>query len=376
MGTPAFIALLAVSTVGASIPQADVEKQNEAFKTWWDTDFTWKFDDLPTEGSVPKFRIPYSGYIYPDTSGGTTNVLHKYDRAFGARAVSHERWDTTAFKEPVERRGFLGRRRFTRMRTPDWYGHCNGWTAAAIRHAEPQHSVTMNGITFTPADIKGLLAEIYIYNDHTVLTGEDTNINAGVFHALITNWLGRGSHALAMEADPTDEKWNYPIYAYAVSFGRHSGRQVEVKMNIAFAKDSDGEYQESPRIKEIKYFHYMLNLDFAGNIVGGHFYRDSSVIDMLWIPVQPKPAGQEGNERGNPYVDVSKVLALWRASVPYHLREKWLNIDPAIGESDISIEEQQKIVMAEKKAEAEAAAAAEAEAEAETARRSISDELE
>ena len=122
MGTSAFIALLAVSTFGASISKADLDQQDQSFKAWWDTDFEWKFDALPTEGSVPKFRIPYSGYIYPDTHGGTTKVLRKYDRAFRTRAASHERWDTTAFKEPVERRRpslFPRVRPSRRMETPD-----------------------------------------------------------------------------------------------------------------------------------------------------------------------------------------------------------------------------------------------------------------
>jgi hypothetical protein len=199
-----------------------------------------------------------------------------------------------------------------------------------------------------------LLAEIYIYNDHIVLAGEDSSLNAGTFHALITNWLGRGCYALAMESDPSKEKWNYPVYAYACSTGRHSPRRVEVKTNIAFAKDSQGEYQESPRIKEVKYFHYMLDLDPAGNIVGGNFLNDSSIIDMLWIPVRPKAAGQEGNERGNPYVDVDQVLALWRASVSEESRQKWLNIDPAAGDPGITLEKQVTLVEAEKASSADA----------------------
>jgi hypothetical protein len=57
------------------------------------------------------------------------------------------------------------------MAVPDWSGHCNGWTSAAIRHAEPQQSVVRNGVVFTPSDIKGLLAELYIYNDVEDLSG-------------------------------------------------------------------------------------------------------------------------------------------------------------------------------------------------------------
>jgi hypothetical protein len=66
----------------------------------------------------------------------------------------------------IGRLGALGRNR-----VPSWYGHCNGWTAAAMRHAEPQHSVTRNGVVFTPTDIKGLLADLYMYTDTEFLGG-------------------------------------------------------------------------------------------------------------------------------------------------------------------------------------------------------------
>ena len=86
-------------------------------------------------------------------------------------------------------------------RIPDWHGHCNGWTAAAIRHAEPQYDVERNGVTFTPSDIKGLLAELYIYNRHAVLDGENSEINAGVFHAVVANWIGRQELAIGIDGE-------------------------------------------------------------------------------------------------------------------------------------------------------------------------------
>jgi hypothetical protein len=144
-----------------------------------------------------------------------------------------------------------------------------------------------------------------------------------------------------MEADPSEEKWNYPVYAFATSFARHSARAVEVKMNIAYAKDSNGEWDESPRIKRVKYFHYILNLDATGKIVGGSFLRDSNVIDMLWIPLRPKQGGRPGNEAGNPYVNVDQVLAIWRASAPEDTRKKWLTVDPAELDRVVRIEEEE-----------------------------------
>jgi len=323
---------VALNTPGASIPEKAVEQQDEFYQKYWGTGFEWRFDALPTEGTVAKYRVPYSGYIYPDTAGGTASMLQKYDRAFhGGRylATAHERWDVSAYDKPTPRRGgLLGLRMTTVMETPHWHGHCNGWAAAAIRHAEPQNSVTRNGVVFTPADIKGLLAEIYIYNDIIQLVGGDFPMNAGVLHAVLANWLGRGSHPIGMEADPGDEKWNYPVYGFATTSARRSSREVEVKLNIAYAKDSNGEFQQSPRNQRTKYFHYLLNLDDKGRIVGGSFYRDSSMIDLLWMPLRPKQGRQPGNERGNPYLNVDEVLAIWRDSVPEETRSIWPIIDP------------------------------------------------
>lgn len=332
MGTSAIVFLIFVTSgFGAVTPKPVVEKQNRVFDQYWGTDFEWRFAELPTSGTVPNFRVPYSGYIYPDRAGGTEDALRKYDLAFhGGRslAVAFEQWDTTAYKKPTPRKGPLGLTWGTKMETPNWHGHCNGWTAAAIRHAEPKTAVRRNGVVFTPADVKALLAEIYMYNDVEMLAGIDSKIDAGLFHAIITNWLGRGGHPLGLEADPSEEKWNYPTYAFSSSSAMRSERRVEVKLNLAYIKDSNNEYHESPRIRRVKSFHYDVHLNSAGEIVGGSFYNDSAIIDMLWLPLLPKQGRQTGNELGNPHVDVSQVLAIWRESAAAEEREKWLIVDP------------------------------------------------
>lgn len=333
LSTVVMAAWIGVTSLGVSIPKTDVQKQNETFQRFWGTDFVWKFDDLPAKGGVSGERQPYSGGIYLDKYGGTVSALRKYDRAFhGGRslATAFEQWDTSAFQEPVSQPGGLfGRRQVTRMGTPNWHGHCNGWAAAAIRHAEPKQSVTRNGVVFSPADIKALLAELYIYNDVEDLSGSSANIPAALFHAVVANWLGRGAHPLGMEADPGREKWNYPAFAFSSSSKKRSERQVEVKLNLAYAKETQGEYQESPRLQRTKSFHYRLDLNANGEIVGGEFYSDSARIDMLWVPLLPKASKQPGNERGNPYVKVDTILAIWRDSVPAETRKQWLVADPA-----------------------------------------------
>jgi len=322
-----------------SIPQVDVDTQDRVFQELWGEDFTWKYDDLPTQGGVPEFRMPYAGYIYPDSIGGTHRSLQKYDQAFhGGRglATAFERSDIAAHKQVITRqvrqRGLFGSWTTSARSygTPYWHGHCNGWAAAAIRHGEPKHSVTKNGVTFTPSDIKGLLAELYTYSEIVDLGGENYgNVHPGTLHAVLANWLGRHSHPIAMEATPGREKWNYPIYAYSTSAAKRSGgRQVEVRLNIKYASNINREQDKAPQNARTKYFHYLLDLDADGRIVGGYYFRDSSQIDLLWVARFPLPGGQEGNKQGNPHLEVAEVLELWRASVDPELVDKWVNVEP------------------------------------------------
>ncbi len=319
-----------------NILDQEVQEQNEAFQRWWNEPLEWRFDELPTQSSVPEYRVPYSGFIYPDGNGGVTTQLAKYDKAFnggGRSAASYERRDIVAHRQsiPVTRRGGLfGRRSYTTVSvgTPYWHGHCNGWAAAAIRHAPPEHNVTRNGVVFSPADIKGLLSELYVYNGSEYLGGRGGPINPALFHVVMTNWIGRMQHPVAMESDPGDEVWNYPLYSFATSFAKRAGgRQVEVKMNARYAHSVNRESNEPVRTARDKYFHYVLNLDADGKIVGGRYYGGSSQLDMLWAPLAPRQGGTEGNKQGNPYLDAETVLALWRESANAEVVEKWVNID-------------------------------------------------
>ena len=359
---------VSIGQTSNSINQEEIDYQNEVFLRWWESDLVWRFDDLPTGGQVPDYRVPYSGHDYPDRAGGTIDVLRKYDRAFnrgetvrietpneqrtsfgrrrfialrpvvrtGGLASAFEYRDTTAFTEPtIERRGLFGLRRVTVQQTPHWHGHCNGWTAAAIRHAEPQTSVTRNGVVFTPSDIKGLLAEIYMYRDNEFLGGEDAVMNPGLLHVVLTNWLGRGDHPVGIETAVGKEKWNYPLYAFKTSSRKVSDREVEVRMNANYSQSIRREVDRSQHLAKTIHFHYSLDLSTEGEITGGSYYNDSARIDMLWTPLHPVQGGTEGNTRGNPHLDVKEVLAMWRESVPEELRKKWWNIDPT--EEDVIV---------------------------------------
>jgi hypothetical protein len=204
-----------------------------------------------------------------------------------------------------------------------------------------------------------------MYSETEFLGGMGYAVNPGTFHVIISNWLGRGSHPVGMDTTLGEVVFNYPIYAYATSHAKRSDNRVEVKMNVAYAKSSNSEYNQSPRLKAIKYFHYILDMNEEGEITGGEYYRDSARVDMLWTPQKPVQGGEEGNKLGNPHVDVKEVLAIWRESVPEDVRSKWFNIDPTDEDRILEPEEEEQVADAgdnEKAEDKEAEAKEEAEA--------------
>lgn len=334
-----FLLVMATSQarVAGEIQKPEIEQQKEVFKTWWGRDLTTKLTELPTDGKVPDYRVPYSGHDYPDKAGGTIQALVKYDQAYNrgrSSAVEFERKDVTVHRGGRASAPESGGRRplfsgLFRPRVPGWYGHCNGWTAAAIRHAEPEHSVVRNGVTFTPSDIKGLLAEMYMYSPTEFLGGIDDAVNPGTFHLTLTNWLGLGAHPVGMESALGEVVINFPIFSYKSTVKPLSDRQHEVQMTITYTVHVMGrEVDKGPKNHKTMYFHYSLNTDADGNVIGGRYYGDSGRVDMLWTPLQPVQGGEEANKRGNPHMDIQEVLAIWRESVSEETRKKWLNIDP------------------------------------------------
>lgn len=302
--------------------------------------------------------------------------MSKYDQAFHGgqqMATAWEREDVSFHRNArggrtaySGRRGLFGRMRGGGPSVPGWYGHCNGWTAATIRHAEPQKSVVRNGVTFTPADIKGLLAEIYMYSDSEFLGGLDPAINPGTLHIVLANWLGRGSHPLGMEAAMGEVVINFPLYKYKSKIAKISDRQYEAQTTITYSVNTPQEYDKGPDFRRDMFLHYSLDLDANGNITGGQYYRDSYQLDMLWTPLKPAQGGEEGNKRGNPHLKVKEVLAIWRESVSEEIRNKWLNVNPT-DEDRVVLESDMVASAEEKPASDEAGNAAEKPAEAKPA---------
>lgn len=133
-------------------------------------------------------------------------------------------------------------------------GKCTGWSLSNMDFAEPTVTKTIDGITFTSADIKGILAAIYngaqffvpddmvLGNPFRTYAPDNTpEIHADPLpHDLINAFekhIKVGKKIIVADMDPSEGVWNHPVYAYSVKLDAPKAGKVQGTMTIKYAKD-------------------------------------------------------------------------------------------------------------------------------------------
>ncbi|OFZ20552.1 MAG: hypothetical protein A2X94_11025 [Bdellovibrionales bacterium GWB1_55_8] len=165
---------------------------------------------------------PWAGFWWPYASNGIASGTYggsspagKYDAARGGQ-TNAQMWEVKNHGSKVPK-------------LQGWWGHCNGWTAAAGLFAEPRESARVNGITFEVADIKALLTEAAMevnadFFGERVDWGHDYSLPkfgdtvADQFFLVLTNYMGRLKKAVLMDRYTGDQVWNHPIVAYRFEY--------------------------------------------------------------------------------------------------------------------------------------------------------------
>ncbi len=262
----------------------------------------------------------------------------------------------------------------------EWWGHCNGWTAAAILAPEPRRKVTIDGIEFTVSDQKALLSETYLEvsadflgsrHDEPTIRGEPTynDPSPGQFHLATINLLGRQKQAFAIDRHTGDEVWNQPAIAYRLEkvrpeddLGEHPQApgiyRVVTRLTLWWVDDDVAPGFKTPKFRfdpdsavfPSRTLTYELwldgpleftsggNLKSSGNIVvnedpdtgeilsgkwlNTHLDRNERHPDFLWIPFEAAPA----TTYKNPHIDDEVVERIVRGISPQEedLDENWM----------------------------------------------------
>ncbi len=124
---------------------------------------------------------------------------------------------------------------------PTWWGICHAWAPAAVLLPEAKYPVTRNGVTFKVNDIKALVSLVHNQTDTRFVslrcnedleagevafdnygrpTADDAECrdsNAGTYHVLLTNYLGRMRQSFVEDRTIDDEVWNQPLRGYSIT---------------------------------------------------------------------------------------------------------------------------------------------------------------
>jgi hypothetical protein len=261
-----------------------------------------------------------------------------------------------------------------------WWGLCHAWTPASLLEDEPLYPVTIHGVTFEISDLKALMITAYDYSRAMVIGGrcktddverdkngriineECRDTNAGTFHVIMTNFLGRLELGFAEDRTYDSQVWNQPVDSYVIESLREISETdaiallvtdpstdvstvtsypyndkaksfVEVIVDVRYVVESRPMSQpitdDHNRYLRSDLYHYILELDGEGQIIGGEWINGSARSsfgnfsqqpDFLWLPrgpmSNPIANGIHGlrDPKKNPHVSYSEVKRLFERS--------------------------------------------------------------
>ena len=347
-----------------SKPSVSRDKVKEAWDSYnnpalLDAGSVVAFDELPLSGQ--SVRIPWADIYWPSHLGGIAlrwreGIVPPFSiprlTESDVRKMSSQQ---IAALSPAEKYDiYMGRFDFPTvqaelMRThpamPEWTGICHGWAAASLNFDEPG-TVTLKGaagidVPFGSGDIKALLAYaqgVVFVPAARVLgqrcevdfttrpelrnTAECRDTNAGSFHLILTNLVGRQGQNVIADLSRGSEVWNFPIYGYST---RELGRQMPSPGAAAQAVseiivETDVEFLvelESPNwlpigdnrsvASEKNRYTYSIEVDSLGRIVGGRWISEDRP-DFVWV--------QEKADFRGYYRAIESIYASSRSGLP------------------------------------------------------------
>ena len=263
--------------------------------TPWPGNF-WPYGKHGTAAKVEGDEFSESGKgVSPmdilDQLGGTTNSrrsVAKWERA-------HHTCDIITGKE--EKEG-----------CESWWGHCNGWAAAAIKEDEPRKSFKIGNFEMTPAITKGIFSEVWL-TANSIEAGE-TDKNAKLedgmrsggwmfkpnhktyksfwdvtprsLFLILTNYVGINKSGVAIDRDAGPEVWNHPIVGY---------RLLPIKKDAIKQEQRNGQTVSAVRIR-MKLF--WADDETPPGIVAEPFNLEKHSTDSDQIEVAMLPKGPKG----------------------------------------------------------------------------------
>lgn len=304
------------------------------------------FSDLPSSGV--SLKLPWADIYWPSHLGGIAlRWVNGIETPFAAVRPTEEQVRSMSQAElaalsPAEKYDiFMGRFDFptvqaellrTHPAMPTWTGLCHGWASATLNFDEPA-AVTMRGATgvdipFASGDVKALLSyaqgvvflpvvkalgqrcDADLTNmPHMRNTAACRDTNAGSFHLILANSVGRAGQSVIADLTRDAQVWNFPIYGYSTrellkrppSLGAspQAVTEVVVETDVDFIAELERP-NWLPLVDSRNYtanrvtYQYAVELDALGRVVGGSWISEDRP-DFLWVQERADFRGYYGS---------------------------------------------------------------------------------
>lgn len=297
------------------------------------TNFNYEFAALPLTGKVADQQKYWSSDYWARYKGGI-NYRWNAARPSGFNTVSPTQAQASQMTQaqlrtlaPSEKWDlYIGRYDYPLKREisnyaspnrPTWEGICDGWAGAAMNHDEPTPITLANPdgiqIPFGSSDIKALLSWYYAkkFSDGHSQMGSRCNgtststtdrcqhdMNAGAFHMVLANKIGRDGTTFIADIDRGSEVWNHIAYDFRSTIrnrnlpplstsapGTVSMVRVRTVVNYVFLLTRntwEPVLGTSRQITRSRTYEYYLDLDSSGKIIGGEWISTQRP-DFLWL---------------------------------------------------------------------------------------------
>ena len=223
---------------------------------------------------------------------------------------------------------------------PNWIGLCHGWAPAALNFDEPKKVIVKNRagleIEFGSSDIKALLTYFHQHDPTATYTsfmsrrcnenfaelakkkeaGELTeaqllekmesracrDVNAGSFHLVLANEIGIKQKGFIVDITRDAQVWNQPVVGFDSEIGERRNevsdgaspeavQEVEVKTTMTYVVERSASSRRVGSVTREKKYHYVLELDKEGAIVGGR-WNSKDRPDFVWRQSKPEFTGE------------------------------------------------------------------------------------
>lgn len=250
---------------------------------------------------------PWSGWWWPFYYKNPPNLyepkgpMDKYDQVSTSRG---RRSDAMSWEKANH---------YTDNSREGWFGHCNGWAAAAVLEPEPKSSREVSGVKFEVNDIMGLLSEWHWWDSAVAFYGTRydnpsdniDDIAPHEFHSVIIQYIGEQGLPIVMDTrggkdeEREPQVWNFPAYKYEIDYKADEKDQekIHVRCQVWF---TDSTHPSSLKLKTFKETYYYWIKGDKRHPTAGEWETakeggwgssgDSrkSHPDFLWYPAEAK----------------------------------------------------------------------------------------